>query len=112
MQSPCKQQAILFHQSVRGEVYEVDDAALEGLDKLEHYPGWYLRREEPIRVKHSTDESTRVLNCHTYLLPGFKRELLELEMLECFEESHGKMYSVNYEHEVGIDYIRKAVSED
>ena len=92
-------------------MYEVDDDVLTRLDELEHYPDWYTRREEQILVHGISEGPPTELKCHVYLLPGFKQELLELEMLECFTECHGKEYSIAYEHEVGLDYIVKAVSQ-
>ena len=101
-----------FFQQVRGEIYEVDDDALNDLDVLEDHPNWYLRREEWIEFEAKSDTTTSSkVKCFLYALPGFKNELLKHETYDCYDAygSHGKLYSIQYETDHDMSYIRNAV---
>lgn len=68
----------MWFQNVKGEIYEVDDKMLSNLDVLEDHPNFYVRRHEKI----ATD--AEILECWTYFLPKFKKELLAKKMLTSY----------------------------
>jgi len=50
--------------SVQGEVWEVDNATLAALDRLEGHPDWYERRQIPVTLGNENKIA------YIYLIPG------------------------------------------
>ena len=54
-------------QKICGEIYEVDDAKLVSLDKLENHPDFYVRRLERVTLDGSDNhgEQTHIRKQHS-----------------------------------------------
>ena len=68
--------------------YRVDDNMLGHLDKLEQHPSYYTRTPEEFEIILSTEETIKsgeVIRAGIYLLKNFKKELLDLPFLECYD---------------------------
>lgn len=59
---------------------------LASLDILENAPSYYTRRSEEVFI------DDKLLDCHTYLLTDFKKEMLSSEFLKEYTASKGKHY--------------------
>ena len=75
-------------QIILGEVYSVNDVLFKILDDFEGHPNYYLRREEPIRLK----KDNSIVKCWTYFLPTFKEEMLKLPFMNNYSSTgdHGR----------------------
>ena len=81
-------------------MYEVDEDALKHLDKLENHPSWYLRSLQPIITLDKADSvpAGTEMVCNIYLLPDFKKCLLDLEHLAEYTEEHCQIYVPTHTH--------------
>ena len=87
-----------------GDVIRVDDKLLNTLDAMEEVPTFYIRRKEDISMTDGT-----IQGCFVYILPNFKSELLDCDMLQSYSASDPsiKPFVARY-----INYKTKLVIND
>ena len=88
-------------------MFEVDDAMLQTLDKLEGHPSWYLRCTRKVSVTTETDDrsATRedsVMDCQVYVMHNFKKSLMNLPHLSLYSSysEDGKPIDLSVEDEL------------
>lgn len=64
------------------------------LDDFEGHPGYYTRRETPVRRTDSSDQVPLELRPWIYILSKYKPEMLNLPMLSTYDSAgdHGLRY--------------------
>ncbi|XP_045208474.2 putative gamma-glutamylcyclotransferase CG2811 [Mercenaria mercenaria] len=87
--------------NVQGELYEVDDAQLERLDRLENHPKFYIRKDVVVTRNKDDTSSGENIAAQAYFLVNFRPHLLELSMLESYKDMiDGKKYSKHKDRDV------------
>ncbi len=98
-------------QNVCGEIYEIDDTALEEIDKFENHPILYTR--DVIWVEYTSDaddtdikSEQKKIRCYTYLLKDFKPELLELPFIENYGPEECKLVTLSKDITSSDDVVK------
>ncbi|XP_053372876.1 gamma-glutamylaminecyclotransferase C-like [Mercenaria mercenaria] len=87
--------------NVQGEMYEVDDAQLELLGKLESHPKLYMRKDVVLTRNRDDPSSREDFTAQAYFLVNFRPHLLDLPMLESYKDMiDGKKYSKHKDRDV------------
>ncbi|XP_060557863.1 putative gamma-glutamylcyclotransferase CG2811 [Ruditapes philippinarum] len=100
--------------NVQGELYEVDDAQLKRLDKLENHPNLYVRKDVILTKGNDDSNSEEDIHAQAYFLVNYRPSLLDLPMLDSYKDMiDGKVYvkhssrdvhAPNFYYEVHTDY--------
>ena len=88
-------------QKVVGELYKVDQATLQTMDKLEAHPTWFTR--DTIGVYMSSTSSSDLVECEAYFMRNFRPELLTTEsLLTDYREAPDHRYVPGKDRPVGV----------
>jgi len=86
---------------VVGELYKVDLATLETMDKLEAHPTWFTR--DTMSVYMSSTSASDLVQCEAYLMRNFRPELLTTEsLLTDYRETPDHRYVPGKDRPVGV----------
>ena len=72
---------------------------LETLDELEQHPRLYTRTATQCVLMKSQDQELlgKTIDCEVYLVHGFKKELLSLPALSCYDHAQHLGYTLRKE---------------